>query len=97
MEKSFFKCTCCAPDCIFEKAVDERWLLSRKMYISIYDLEISFPAINCCKTVGILLVQDLVLKSEEELSHDGFSHQLIGEIKTALKKLDLKMGMKLPK
>jgi len=96
MKKSFFACNCCAINCIFEKTLDEKWSSSQKMYVSIYDLELSLPAINCCKTVGILLVRDLVLKSEEELSHDGFSHQSIGEVKGALKKLDLKMGMKLP-
>ena len=95
-DKSYFKCTCLSPYCLFEKAVNERWNLSRKLQIKIEDLELTMPVINCCKTVGIRIVRDFILQSEEELRYDGFSYNAIKKVRDALTKLDLSMGMKLP-
>ena len=96
MSKSFFACGCGQSNCVFEKALGNAWSLQDKLQIEIDDLELSLKVFRSCQAVGIRIVRDFIPKSEEELSHDKFNHQSIGEIKKALKKLDLSLGMKLP-
>ncbi len=95
MSKSFFACGCGQPNCVFEKALNNAWSFEDKLQIEIDDLELSLKAFKSCQAVGVRIVRDLIPKSEEELLHNGFSHQSIGEVKGALKKLGCKMGMKL--
>ncbi|AAC06440.1 DNA-directed RNA polymerase subunit alpha [Aquifex aeolicus] len=72
-------------------AVDE---LAEKLSLSIEELDISQRALNSLKRIGITTIGDLVRMTEDELkSTKNIGRKALAEIKEALHKLGLELGM----
>jgi len=72
-------------------AVDE---LAEKLTLSIEELDISQRALNSLKRMGINTIGDLVRMTEEELKNTkNIGRKALSEIKEALEKLGLQLGM----
>ncbi|RUM31799.1 MAG: DNA-directed RNA polymerase subunit alpha [Aquifex sp.] len=72
-------------------AVDE---LAEKLSLSIEELDISQRALNSLKRIGITTIGDLVRMTEDELkSTKNIGRKALAEIKEALQKLGLELGM----
>ncbi len=72
-------------------AVDE---LAEKLSLSIEELDISQRALNSLKRMGITTIGDLVKMTEEELKNTkNIGRKALAEIKEALSKMGLHLGM----
>jgi len=72
-------------------SVDE---LAEKLSLSIEELDISQRALNSLKRIGITTIGDLVRMTEDELkSTKNIGRKALAEIKEALQKLGLELGM----
>ena len=72
-------------------ATDE---LTEKLSLSIEELDISQRALNSLKRIGITTIGDLVKMTEEELKNTkNIGRKALAEIKEALEKLGLHLGM----
>ncbi len=72
-------------------AVDE---LAEKLSLSIEELDISQRALNSLKRIGISTIGDLVRMTEEELKNTkNIGRKALAEIKSALEKMGLQLGM----
>ena len=72
-------------------AVDE---LAEKLSLSIEELDISQRALNSLKRIGLTTIGDLVRMTEEELKNTkNIGRKALAEIKEALEKMGLQLGM----
>lgn len=80
-----------------ESAADrERDELSKKLEMSVNDIELSVRAGNCLNNANILTVGDLVRKTEAEmLKYRNFGKKSLNEIQDKLRELGLSLGMTL--
>jgi DNA-directed RNA polymerase subunit alpha len=71
--------------------------LVRKLSMSIGDLELSVRASNCLESAQIMLVADLVTKTETDLLKvRSFGRTSLREVKRKLQDMGLDLGMTLP-
>jgi DNA-directed RNA polymerase subunit alpha len=71
--------------------------MEEKLKLSVAQLGLSVRATNCLEAEKIYTVRDLVTKNEESLLEiRNFGETTLTEVKDALRKLDLQVGMRLP-
>lgn len=70
---------------------------SRKLNMSLAELELSVRATNCLESENINTVRDLVSRSEDQLLQvRNFGETTLKEVKTKLEEIGLNLGMKVP-
>ena len=71
--------------------------LEEKLNKSLAELNLSVRATNCLESVGINMVRDLVVRSEDELLQvRNFGETTLDEVRERLEEIDLRLGMRLP-
>ncbi|RME05998.1 MAG: DNA-directed RNA polymerase subunit alpha [Deltaproteobacteria bacterium] len=71
--------------------------IDENLYRSVDELELSVRAANCLKNANILLIGELVTKTESEMTKiKNFGRKSLNEIKEILQEMNLSFGMKLP-
>jgi DNA-directed RNA polymerase subunit alpha len=77
-----------------EEAREEK--LNENLFRSVSELELSVRSANCLKNANIMLIGELVQKTEPEmLKTKNFGRKSLNEIKSILEEMGLSLGMKL--
>ncbi len=71
--------------------------LESKLLLSLSELDLSVRATNCLENEKIILVRDLVSRTEDSLLEvRNFGETTLSEVKEKLEKIGLRLGMRLP-
>jgi len=78
-----------------EEKEEEKEQINENLFKSVDELELSVRSANCLKNAGILLIGELVQKTEAEmLKTKNFGRKSLNEIKEILAEMGLSLGMK---
>ncbi len=79
-----------------EEREEEKEQINENLFKSVDELELSVRSANCLKNAGILLIGELVQKTEAEmLKTKNFGRKSLNEIKEILAEMGLTLGMKI--
>ena len=85
------------PEPVEEEEDEEKEKLNENLFRPVSDLELSVRSANCLQNANIVLIGELVQKTDSEmLKTKNFGRKSLNEIKAILEEMGLFLGMKLP-